>query len=174
LGAYGIAPWGAAGFQVPHWLVARMLRKEFPVDKKVRRAMVYYSGLGLSELYLDGAKIGDHVLSPGLTDYDKHVLYETFDVTSQLSTGHHAIGLMLGNGRFHTPRFDNRTRDWGFPKAILQLNVDYEDGSRSEVISDETWKIGTGGPVRGNNEYDGEEYDARMEIPGWSRAGFDA
>ena len=49
----------------------------------MRRAIVYYSGLGLSELYLNGAKVGDHVLSPGLTDYDKHVLYVTFDVTAR-------------------------------------------------------------------------------------------
>jgi len=173
LGGYGIAPWGQAGFRVPHWLTARMLRKEFAVDKKVRRATVYYSGLGLSELYLDGAKVGDHVLSPGLTDYDKHVLYETSDVTRQLASGRHALGLMLGNGRFHSPRDDGRTRDFGFPKAIVQLNVEYEDGSRSEVVSDETWRLSTDGPVRGNNEYDGEEYDARMEIAGWSRAGFD-
>jgi len=74
LGTYGIAPWGAAGFVAEHRLPARLLRKEFTVEKRVRRAMAYYSGLGLSELYLNGAKVGDHVLSPGLTDYDKHVL----------------------------------------------------------------------------------------------------
>jgi len=82
-----------------HRLAARLLRKEFQVEKKVRRATVYYSGLGLSELYLNGAKVGDHVLSPGLTDYDKHVLYVTFDVTKQLAAGRNAIGLLLGNGR---------------------------------------------------------------------------
>ena len=177
LGAYGMAPWGDAGFTAEHRLPARLLRKEFPVDRKVRRATVYYAGLGLSELYLNGAKVGDHVLSPGLTDYDKHVLYVTFDVTKQLTIGRNALGLMLGNGRYHAPRGDavpTGTRDFGYPKALLQLNIEYEDGTRSSVFSDESWKLSAAGPIRANNEYDGEEYDARMELDGWNRAGFDA
>ena len=87
LGEYGMAPWKEAGYIGAHRLPARMLRKEFAVDKKVRRASVYFSGLGTSELYLNGAKVGDAVLSPGLTDYDKHVLYVTFDVTKQAGAG---------------------------------------------------------------------------------------
>ncbi len=173
LGGYGMAPWGAAGFQVEHRLPARMLRKEFAVEKRVRRAVVYYSGLGTSELYLNGAKVGDHVLSPGLTDYDKHVLYETFDVTGRVAQGRNAIGLMLGNGRYYAPRDDGRTRNFGFPKALVQLNIEFDDGSRESVASDGSWKLTTAGPIRANNEYDGEEYDARREMPGWSRAGFD-
>jgi alpha-L-rhamnosidase len=161
------------GATVAHRLAARLLRKEFQAPKPVRRATVYYSGLGLSELYLNGAKVGDHVLSPGLTDYDKHVLYVTFDVTKQIAAGRNAIGLMLGNGRYHAPRLEAKTRNFGDPKAILRLDVEYEDGSRSSVVSDETWKLSTAGPIRANNEYDGEEYDARMELPGWNRAGFD-
>ena len=85
LGAYGMAPWKEAGYFGAHRLPARVLRKEFAVDKKVRRASVYFSGLGSSELYLNGAKVGDDVLSPGLTDYDKHVLYVTYDVTKRLA-----------------------------------------------------------------------------------------
>ena len=84
-----------------------MLRKEFAVDKKVRRGSVYFSGLGSSELYLNGAKVGDAVLSPGLTDYDKHVLYVTYDVTKRLAQGKNAIGVMLGNGRYYAPRLDS-------------------------------------------------------------------
>ena len=78
-------------------LPARLLRKEFALHKKVRRATVYFSGLGSSELYLNGAKVGDEVLSPGLTDYDKHALYVTHDVTAQLAPGNNAIGIMLGS-----------------------------------------------------------------------------
>ena len=175
LGAYGMAPWKEAGYIGAHRLPARMLRKEFAVDKKVRRANVYFSGQGTSELYLNGAKVGDAVLSPGLTDYDKHVLYVTYDVTKQLAQGKNAIGIMLGNGRYYAPRIDIpiRTRDFGYPKANLQLNVEYEDGSRLSVASDESWKLSVNGPIRANNEYDGEEYDARRELAGWSRAGFD-
>ena len=173
LGDYGMAPWGAAGFVAEHRLPVRLLRKEFAVTGKIRRATVSYCGLGLSELYLNGAKVGDHVLSPGLTDYDKHLLYETFDVTRYLATGPNAIGLMLGNGRYYAPRGQAGTRNFGYPKAIVQLDIEKEDGSRSSVVSDDTWKLSTAGPIRANNEYDGEEFDARLELPGWSRAGFD-
>jgi alpha-L-rhamnosidase len=162
-----------AGSEAPdRRLPARYLRTEFTVGKPVRRAMVYYSGLGTSELYLNGAKVGDHVLSPGLTDYDKRALYVTFDVTRQLTAGKNAIGLILGNGRFYAPRAE-RTRNFGFPKAILRLDIEYEDGSISAVVTGPEWKLSTHGPILANNEYDGEEYDARRELAGWDRAGFD-
>ena len=152
-------------------LLARYLRTEFTADKPVRRAMVYYSGLGISELYLNGAKVGDHVLSPGLTDYDKRALYVTFDVTRQLVRGKNAIGLILGNGRFYAPRAN--ARNFGYPKAILRLEIVYQDGSSAAVVSGPEWKLSIEGPIRANNEYDGEEYDARREFAGWDRAGFD-
>ena len=153
-------------------LPARYLRTEFTVGKTIRRAMVYYSGLGISELYLNGAKVGDHVLSPGLTDYDQRALYVTFDVTRQLAAGKNAIGLILGNGRFYAPRAA-RTRNFGFPKAILRLDIEYQDGSSAAVVTGPEWKLSTHGPILANNEYDGEEYDARRELAGWDRAGFD-
>jgi alpha-L-rhamnosidase len=112
------------------------------------------------------------VLSPGLTDYDKHVLYVTEDVTGRLARGANTIGLMLGNGRFYAPRADGRTRNFGYPKAIVQLNVEFEDSSRVTIASDESWKLTTDTPIRANNEYDGEEYDARKELAGWDRPGF--
>jgi alpha-L-rhamnosidase len=172
LGPYGMEPWGQAGLTWEHRLPARYLRKEFTVPKKVAHATVYYSGLGLSELYLNGAKVGDRVLSPGLTDYSKRALYVTFDVTNRLVDGKNAIGLILGNGRYYTPRNDGRTRTFGFPKAMVELNIEYADGSHASVVSDTTWKLTTGGPIRANNEYDGEEYDARRELTGWDRTGF--
>jgi alpha-L-rhamnosidase len=172
LGVYGMAPWGRVGLTAEHRLPARYLRKEFSTHGKVARAVVYYSGLGVSELYLNGARIGDHVLSPGLTDYDKHALYLTFDVTRQIAAGANAIGLTLGNGRFYAPRADS-TRNFGFPKAILRLNLEYADGSRQTVVSDDSWKLSTRGPIRANNEYDGEEYDARAELGAWDRPGYD-
>jgi len=174
LGEYGMAPWGPTGIAAEHRLPGRMLRKEFTADRKVRRAVIYMAGLGSSELYLNGSKVGDHVLSPGLTDYDKRVLYVTYDVTKQLAAGANTIGVMLGNGRYYAPRLQSGTRNFGYPKALVQLNLEYEDGTRGTVASDDTWKLTTAGPVRANNEYDGEEYDARMEMNGWSRAGFDA
>jgi alpha-L-rhamnosidase len=174
LGAFGMKPWGEVGFIEERALPARMLRKEFDVASKPKRAMAYVSGLGLFELYVNGNKIGNQVLSPGLTDYDKHVQYVTFDITSQLNAGRNAVGLILGNGRYHAPRAGAplKSRTFGHPKAIVQLEVQNADGSTSHIVTDETWKLATNGPIRGNSEYDGEEYDARMEMNGWSRPGF--
>ncbi len=175
LGAYGIEPWGQFGFSDERALPARMLRKEFAVGAGLKRAVAYFSGLGTSELYVNGAKTGDAVLSPGLTDYSKRVFYVTYDVTRQLRAGKNAMGVMLGNGRYFPPRGRTPvdTQAYGYPKLMLQLELEYADGKRETVASDESWKLTADGPVRTNNEYDGEEYDARMEAPGWARAGFD-
>jgi len=175
LGPAGMAPWGEVAGPVDRRLPARMLRREFAVQKKVRRATVHMSGLGLSELYLNGRKVGDHVLSPGLTDYTKRVFYVTFDVTKQLKKGVNAVGVLLGNGRFYAPRAGApaSTANYGFPKLLFQMRIEYEGGTSAEVVSDASWKLTTEGPIRANNEYDGEEYDARREMPGWSTAGFD-
>jgi alpha-L-rhamnosidase len=156
-------------------LSARMLRHEFDVEKKIKSATVFISGLGLFELYLNGEKIGDQVLAPGLTEYNKRAFYMTFDVTKYLNSDKNAIGLILGNGRYFGPRTggSEHTRTYGFPKVICQLNIDYEDGTKNTVVTDETWKLTTNGPVRKNNEYDGEYYDARMEMNNWNKINFD-
>ena len=160
----------------PHRVLsARMLRHEFEVKKKVKNAMAFVSGLGLFEMYINGQKIGDQVLAPALTEYDKRTFYMTFDVTEALKNGQNAIGVILGNGRYFAPRTSEptKTRTYGFPKLLCQIAVEYEDGSRKIIASDETWKLTADGPIRKNNEYDGEYYDARMEMPGWAEAGFD-
>ena len=174
LGPAGMAPWGQVAGPEERRLAARQLRKEFAVEKKVRRAMVYFSGLGLSELYLNGKKVGDEVLSPGLTEYPKRVFYVTHDVTKLLKRGANCVGAWLGNGRYYAPRstVPTGTRTYGYPKLQLELRIEYTDGSTAAVVSDGTWKLTTEGPIRANNEYDGEEYDARKEMPGWAEAGF--
>ncbi len=174
LGMYGMAPWGEVGYEDARALPGRMIRKDFSIKKEIDHATAYVSGLGLSELYLNGSKVGDQVLSPNLTDYDKHVQFVTFDVTSQLKPGQNAVGLMLGNGRFWAPRkkYPIPTRNFGYPKALVQIDVEYRDGSTASIVSDQTWKLTTDGPIRANNEYDGERYDARAEQPGWAEPGF--
>ncbi len=156
-------------------LSARMVRHEFAVEKKVKSATAFVSGLGLFEFYLNGAKIGDQVLAPGLTEYNKRAFYITFDVTKNLQPGKNAIGVILGNGRFFASRAGGteRTKSYGFPKVICQLEIQYEDGTSATVLSDETWKLTANGPIRKNSEYDGEYYDSNMEIKDWSRADFD-
>ncbi|MCB1126319.1 MAG: family 78 glycoside hydrolase catalytic domain, partial [Verrucomicrobiae bacterium] len=174
LGAVGMGPWGELKQAEQRRNVARYLRKEFAVPKAVRRATAYYSGLGLSELYLNGRKVGDEELSPGLTEYTKRVFYVTHDVTEHLQQGANAVGVILGNGRFFAPRLGEptSTRTYGYPKLLFQMRVEYTDGTSDLLVSDASWQLTTEGPIRGNCEYDGEEYDARREMPGWTRAGF--
>ena len=174
LGPAGMKPWGNTRTAEERRLPARWLRKEFSVEKKIQRATVCYSGLGWSELYLNGSKVGDHVLSPAFAQYNKRVFYVTFDVTKQLQRGTNAMGVVLGNGRYYAGRSKvySGTVDFGFPKLLLQLRLEYTDGSVSEIVSDESWKLTTHGPIVANNDYDGEEYDARSSFRGWSEPGF--
>ena len=158
-------------------LPARMLRREFDAPKQIRRATVYASGLGFFDLYLNGSKVGDHIMDPALTEYTKLILYVTFDVTHQLKQGTNALGAVLGNGRFYGPRDMGKSssiRNYGYPRLLLQLEIEYADGTHSRVVSDEDWKVTADGPTRTNNEYDGEEYDARKETAGWDKPHYDA
>jgi len=157
-------------------LSARYLRKEINLKKKVKSAKVYIMGMGLYELYINGNKIGDQVLAPVPTDYTKNVKYNVFDVTSQLQEGKNALGTILGNGRFFTMRQDYKPykiKTFGYPKMALQLFVEYTDGSKDVIRTDDSWKITTDGPILSNNEYDGEEYDARKEMKAWNTTNFD-
>jgi alpha-L-rhamnosidase len=157
-------------------LAARYFRKEFSIPANVRQAKLFLCGLGLYELHLNGAKVGDQVLAPVPTDYTQDVKYNVFDLTSQLHPGKNAVGIVLGNGRFfsmrqHRKPWKNRT--YGFPKMLFQLELTMADGSKHYILSDASWKVTADGPIRANNEYDGETYDATREFPGWDQPGFD-
>ena len=155
-------------------LAARYLRKEFEVNKPVRKAVTYVSGLGLYELRMNGSKTGNLVLAPGATDYTKTVFYNTYDVTSLLVTGKNVIGVILGNGRYFAMRKDEPflMHNYGFPRLLLQMNIEYADGTKDRIVSDESWKLTVHGPITENNEFDGEKYDATKEMNGWDKAGF--
>ena len=157
-------------------LSARYFRKEFKTSKQVSSATAFIIGLGLYELYINGKKVGDQVLAPGPTDYNQSVKYNTFDVTACLSQGKNAIGTILGNGRFYTMRQaykPYKIKTFGYPKMLMNLEISYSDGTKEVISTDDSWKMTAEGPIRTNNEYDGEEYDATKEIPGWNTAGFE-
>ncbi|HET7626583.1 MAG TPA: glycoside hydrolase family 78 protein [Verrucomicrobiae bacterium] len=175
LGPVGMEPWGNVRSSESRVLPARYLRTEFSAEKKISRATISFSGLGWSELYVNGGKIGDRVLSPSFAQYNKRQFYVTYDVTKNLRRGENALGVILGNGRYFADRSKvyAGTEDFGFPKLLLNLQITCSDGSTSEIVSDGSWKLTDDGPIIANNDYDGEQYDARKEMPGWSRAGFD-
>ena len=155
-------------------LAARYFRKEFSTAKKVKSATAYVMGLGLYELYINGKKVGDQVLAPTPTDYTQNIKYNVFDVTNLLTEGKHAIGVILGNGRFYAMRQAKpyKVKSFGFPKMQFQVLITYTDGSSEIIKTDDSWKGTAEGPITANNEYDGEEYDARKELTGWASAGF--
>lgn len=158
---------------------APLLRRSFTAASPIRKARLYVSGLGYYELHINGARVGDHVLDPGWTSYGRRVLYSTYDVTAHLAQGENALGVMLGNGWYNPLPL----RMWGHlnlrehlvvgrPRLILQLNIEYTDGTAEDIVTDESWRTAEG-PVLRNSVYLGEVYDARREIPGWNRPGFD-
>lgn len=160
-------------------LSSRYLRTEFISKKKpIRRATVHVSGLGLYELYINGRKVSDDVLSPAPTDYRKTVLYNSYDVTDLLqSDAANAIGVTLGNGRYYTMHQHYKTHkipNFGYPKLRLNLIIEYADGTTQRINSDDKWQLTARGPIRSNNEYDGEIYDARLDLGDWTRPGYDA
>ena len=175
IGPVGMPPWGHVRTAESRRQPARWLRKEFVTDKRIKRATLSASGLGLSEFYVNGEKIGDHALSPALAQYDKRVFYVTHDVTKQWKRGTNALGAVLGNGRYYADRSKvyAGTVSFGWPKLLLQLRLEFVDGSVSNLVSDTSWRLTTDGPILANSEFDGEEYDARKEFKGWNQPGFD-
>ena len=156
-------------------LPAPYFRRELALDGKIIKARAYVSGLGYYELHINGEKIGNHLLDPGYTRYDKRDLYLTYDVTSQLKRGNNALGVILGNGWFNPQtkavwKFDEAP--WReAPKLLFSLVVEYADGRTVMVGSDGSWKTSTG-PIVFDSIYGGENYDARREMPGWDKPGF--
>jgi alpha-L-rhamnosidase len=139
---------------------ANQFRKEFTLPARPVRARAYVAGVGYYELRVNGRKVGDHVLDPAWTTYDKRVLYTVYDITERLRQGPNALGVMLGEG-------------WLKSRALrMQIYAELEDGKNVDVATDGTWKT-MAGPIQSDSVYDGEMYDARLETPGWDRASFD-
>ncbi len=157
-------------------LSARYFRKEFENAGPVKKATLYIAGLGHYIVSLNGQPIGDQVLAESPTDYTRSVKYSTFDVTQACRQGVNSLGVILGNGRFFTmrPKYKpQKIKEFGFPKLLLRLDLEDNKGRHHVILSDTTWKFTADGPIRTNNEYDGEEYDATKAFPGWTSSGFD-
>ncbi|MGY1495133.1 alpha-L-rhamnosidase [Streptomyces sp. QTS52] len=169
--AWGAGPWGRV---VPASFAANQLRHEFRLPrKKVARARLYATALGLYEAQLNGRRVGRDQLAPGWTDYRERVQYQTYDVTKLLRPGANAIGAWVapgwyaGNvGMFGPHQYGER------PALLAQLEVEYADGTSERITSDTDWRA-TSGPIVSADLLSGETYDARKETPGWTSPGFD-
>ncbi len=154
-----------------------LLRKSFNITKQLRTARLYISGLGYYEAYLNGHRIGNHVLDPGWTSYQERVLYTIYDITDYLSEGSNMAGIMLGNGwynplplRFWGALNMREALYTGRPSVKGMIRLEFQDGSTENIPTDASWETSPG-PVIRNNVYLGEFYDANLEIKDWSIAG---
>ena len=177
--------WNAQWIAADSDISSPLFRKEFSVEKTIARATATICGLGYYELYLNGEKVGDHVLDPGTTFYhndtakelDSRVLYVTYDVTDRLKQGPNAVGAILGHGWYSAeddvpPSPSHREPYSDRPRLILQLDIEYADGSVHHVGTDATFKT-SAGPITYNDYSHGETYDARLEKPGWTSPEYD-
>jgi hypothetical protein len=152
-----------------------LARRVFKTKAGLLRAVVHVSGLGQYELSVNGRKVGDDILSPGWTDYRKTVLYDTYDVTPLIAKGDNAIGIILGNGMYNIQpdyvRYVKFLNSYGPLMAIIQLRLEYADGSVETIDTGKSWQVSPG-PVTFNNIFAGEDFDARLVQNGWDQPGF--
>lgn len=167
------APWIRAAVESETLL----LRGEFTVKPNLRRALAHVTGLGIYELSFNGTKAGEDVLGPGWTDFRDTVLYDTREVTGLLRPGRNAAGLALGNGMYKVVRPEGRfakfVGNYGALRAIMQLRLEYADGTVEFVTTGPDWRAHAG-PQTFASIYGGEDYDARRLPAGWNQPGFDA
>lgn len=149
-----------------------LFEKKFAVSGKIKRAMLYITGLGVYEAYINGEKAGEEYLVPFFNDYNLWIQYQTYDVTAMINSGGNAVGVMLGNGwykgRFgYIDKLDDLYGD-SF-SLIAEIHLEYEDGTSEVIGTDESWMCAPS-PVIESSIYDGEVYDSRKEIKDWATA----
>ncbi|HWL17547.1 MAG TPA: family 78 glycoside hydrolase catalytic domain [Opitutus sp.] len=152
-----------------------LARGEFIVKPALRRALLHVSGLGHYELAINGHRVGDGLLSPGWTTYEKTALYDTYEVTDLARAGRNAVGVVLAGGMYNVRaerygKFESLFRPL---TVIAQLRLEYADGTVELIGTDERWTLSDDGPITFANVYGGEDYDARRALAGWTEPGFD-
>ena len=163
---------------------AHHYRKEFQAEKPVRRATIHATALGLYELEINGQRVGDSYFTPGWTDYRKRVYYQSYDVTSLIQKGANGIGAVVTDGWYagyvgygllvgYGPYKSGRNIYGKTPSLLAQLEIEYTDGERSIIPTDSSWKTTDKGPIREADIIMGETFDARQQLLGWSKPGFD-
>lgn len=156
---------------------AAYFRNKLNIERKVKSAAAYICGLGYYELYLNGKKVGNHLLDPAPSNYDKQAYYVKYDVTNLLKSGQNAAGILLGNGFYgqdiswKSDKESQSNISYGSPAVKLLIQMTYDDGSTGEFYTDKNWKELTG-PIVFNNIYGGDTYDARFELNGWNTSTF--
>ncbi|HEY5967159.1 MAG TPA: family 78 glycoside hydrolase catalytic domain [Chitinophagaceae bacterium] len=153
---------------------AQYFRKQFSSTKKIGSATVYITAHGMYEAQINGKRVGDAYLTPGWTSYNKRLQYQVYDVTGLLQNGTNAIGVIVGNGwyRGFLAWAGNKNSYGKNTGLLMQLDINYADGTSARISSDETWKSSTGS-IRYSEIYHGETIDAREEKAGWATTNYD-
>jgi len=158
---------------------AVLFRKDFPLPGAIAKAVLHVTALGIYEAYVNGVRVGDEVLAPGWTSYRHRLHYRSHDVTSLVRDGDNTLAAYVGDGwartRLAWEKGKRSTNHFADHAGLLaQLEVTLHSGETVVVGTDGSWRVSTDGPVTANSIYDGEDYDARKEQPGWAEPGFDA
>ncbi len=160
-----LAPEGGQFTVAETWLP--WLRKTFALKKRVARARLYATALGLYELQLNGRRVGDHALAPDWTDYNTRVRYQVYDVTRQLRSGTNTLMALVGDGWYCGHIGLGGYRLYGNTPALLaQLEIAFADGSTERIVTDETWQRARS-PILSSDLMLGENYDARVTGDDW-------
>ncbi len=174
---YNNGPWSGVALSVSGDRAATLLRKEFTLKGDVAEAYLSIAGLGFFDLQINGKSPDDTLMNCCNTQYNKTVLYRTFDVTALLAKGNNAIGVELGNSFYNEQGgvWNWANANWrDNPKMLLQMTVRYTDGTTESFDTDTTWQATVNGPITFNSIYYGETYDARKELGDWTKTGYDA
>jgi alpha-L-rhamnosidase len=172
------AKWRASWIEQPdtqaRMAPATMFRRAFQLQKKVASARAYVTAHGVYELYVNGQRIGDAHLTPGWTNYQDYLQYQVYDIMPQIKSGQNAVGAIVGDGWYRgTLGWESQ---WGFygkkTGLLCQIRIVYTDGTEEWIKTDGSWRCTADGPIRMNDIYNGETYDARMEQAKWSTSDF--
>ena len=148
-------------------------RKEFELNRQVKKARMYVATLGVFQAYINGEKIGDDVWGTGWTNYNKRVQVNTYDITKLLEKGKNAVGALLGDGWYAgTIGWRHKGVYGDIPAIKIYLDIEFDDGSNLQLATDKSWKSSYGA-IQYSDIYMGEKYDARLEMDGWNEVGFD-
>lgn len=171
---FGDQPWGKVDINAATMEPAPFFRKAFTVTQPLKRATAFASGLGVFELHVNGKPVGKDALSPGWSDYHKRVHYFGYDLTRQIKRGDNVIGAILGDGWYAGYlAFTGKRHYYGEnTRLLVQLQLEYQDGTKEIIGTDGTWKAATG-PIREADMLMGCLYDARKELAGWDAPGCD-
>lgn len=154
--------------------IPQYLRKEFSVNNTIKNARLYITGKGLFEAFINGEKVGSDKMVPGWTPYEKRIETLSYDVTESINEGKNGIGITLAEG-WYAGRIGYKKSQWTNtkpPKVLCQLEIEFRNGEKKVIVTDNTWKATQQGPIRASEIYDGEFYNATMELSGWSEVSF--